>query len=137
MPTKKNYLTNEEILVALEKHAAGDNLPLTDCAMKLGEGIYRRMCGQGLVIDLDEVVQNAVGIVLLKAGSYDPTKGSNPFSYLTTIIWNELRQVYRKASSHDALVQRQIHRLMIEDRSRGRRVIEANNRDHRDHRDLI
>lgn len=54
------------------------------------------------LIDYDEAIQEAVLICLEKIHKFDTSKGK-AFNYLTTIIWNGIRQTYRGAKTYNEI----------------------------------
>ena len=56
-------------------------------------------------VDTDDAVQEGVLICFEKIDRFDPRKGK-AFNYLTTVIYNTLRQLYRSSKNYDELKRR-------------------------------
>ena len=52
------------------------------------------------LIDADDAVQESVMVCFDKIDRFFPSKGK-AFNYMTTVIWNSLRQLYRSAKSYN------------------------------------
>lgn len=53
-------------------------------------------------VEKEDVMQDSVMTCFYKIDLFNPTKG-RAFNYMTTIIWNTLRQSYRGARTHNEL----------------------------------
>jgi DNA-directed RNA polymerase specialized sigma24 family protein len=96
------YLTDEEMLEGLKRHAAGDSNLLGSCALRLADGMHRYLKRGGYFGLDDEVVrQEVVLIILEKAPKFDYAKSGKPFSYFTSVALNHIRQLARKKQLQD------------------------------------
>ncbi len=62
------------------------------------------------LIDIDDAVQEGVLICFEKIDRFDPVKG-RAFNYMTTCIFNHLRQLYRSARNYNELKKKYMKHL--------------------------
>lgn len=107
-PPKWKIIQKEHVLIVNEYRSYQNEL--TSGFYLLSENIARY--AKFNLVDMDDAIQEGVMICFEKVDRFDPTyRGKNgqkskAFNYMTTCIYNHLKQLYRTASNYNELKRR-------------------------------
>lgn len=101
---KNFYLSKSQLVDAVVQYRAGDCTALACAAYQIGHGLCGYLTQRGYTFDEDEIVQEAVVVILERADNIKLE--GNVFSYLTTVILNHCRQLARNSNTYRTALSR-------------------------------